>query len=148
VVGPAPVGGGAFAARAVVVSDDLRALEATDLDLVVPGSGERPEARVHAGAASIRGLAPLGRASNLGAGARAILLAITATALAALAGGLSLARAVRSRAAALALGAVGPAAALLVFSALERAPSSPLAYASVPVAGLAALFLAGAIARR
>ncbi len=148
VVGEAPVGTGAFAATAIVVADDLRALQATDLEILVPAAPDRPEARVHAAVASIHGLAPLGRASNLAAGTRAALLAASATALAALAGGLVLAAGIRGRVAAFALGAAGPAAALLVFSALERAPSPGVAYLAVPAAGLAALLGAGALARR
>jgi hypothetical protein len=148
VVGQAPLGTGAFAATAIVVSDDLRALRATDLDLLVPRSPERPEARIHAAEASIRGLSPIGPASNLAAPARALLLSMSAMALAAVAGGLALAAGIRSRPAAFALGAAGPAAALLVFSALERAPSPAIAYLAVPAAGLAALLAAGALARR
>ena len=148
VVGAAPVGSGAFAASALVVSDDLRALEATDLEILLPPGEDRPEARVRAGAASIRGLTPIGRASNLTVAARAFLVAASATALAALAGAVALGASIRSRPAAFALGAVGPAAALLVFSALERGPSPPAAYLAVPAAGLAALLGAGAVARR
>jgi hypothetical protein len=148
VVGPAPVGGGAFAASGVSLSDDLRALEATDLEILVPRSGDRPEAHVRAAVASIRGLPPLGRASNLSSPVRALLLAASATALAALAGGLTLVAAIRSRPAAFALGVVGPGAALLVFSALERGSTPPAAYVAVPAAGLAALLVAGALARR
>ncbi len=144
-VGPAPVGSGAFAASAVTVSDDLRALDATDLEILVPRSGDRPEGRVHAGVASIRGLAPLGQASNLASPVRALLLAASAAALAALAGGLTLVAAIRSRPAAFALGVVGPAAALLVFSSLERAVTPPAAYLAVPAAGLVALLAAAAL---
>jgi hypothetical protein len=149
-----PVGRGALSASSLVVSDDLRALDASDRDLILPAlpsgteGGASPEARVHARAASVRGLLPLAPASNLGPAARAALLAVSTTALSAVAGALALAAALRARAAALALGAAGPAAALLVFSALERAPSPPAAYAAVPIAGLAALLVAYAVARR
>jgi len=148
VIGQAPVGAGAFAATAIVVSDDLRSLDATDLEILVPAVEGRPEARIHAAAASIRGIAPVGRASNLAVVPRALLLAVSATALSAVAGGLALALGIRSRATAFALGAAGPAAALLVFSALERAPSPAAAYLGVPAAGLAALLAAAAFARR
>jgi hypothetical protein len=140
-VGPVPGGGGAFAAAGVTVSDDLRAFQASDLTIVLPAAGGRPGATLRAGEATIRGIAPLGRASNLSVAARALLLSATATALAALSGGLALAMGVRSRPAASALGALGPAASLLVFSALERAPSPPLSYLAVPAAGLVALSL-------
>ena len=142
VVGPAPSGEGAFGARALDVSDDLRALDARDLELLIPRTEAHPEARVLAAVASIRGLSPIGRASNLAPIARAILLASTATALAALAAGIALVRSVRGRAAAFALGALGPVAALLVFSALERGPSPGAAYGAVPAAGLVALVAA------
>jgi len=138
-VGPAPSGEGAFAASAVRVSDDLRAMDATDLEIVARGTDSLPEVRVRAGFAALRGLPPVGRASNLGAGARAALLASASTAFAMAAGTLALAAAIRSRAAALAIGAAGPAAGLLVFSALERGPAPGLAYLAVVGAGLAAI---------
>jgi hypothetical protein len=145
-VGAAPAGrAGAFTATSLGVTDDLRAFEATDFDLLVPASDALPEVRVHARDASLRGLAPIGRASNLRPWLRAILLAASAAMLAAVAGGIALALAVRSRAIALALGAVGPLASLLVFSALERAPSPAVAYAAVPAAGLGALLLAAGV---
>jgi hypothetical protein len=150
-VGAVP-GGAAFSATAITVSDDLRAVEATDLELLLPPRAGEPqvlrgEAHLHAAQAVIRGLTPVGRASNLAVTERAALVAASATALAALAGLIALTAAVRSRAAALALGAVGPAAALLVFSALERGPAPLAAYAAVPAAGLAALLAAGALAK-
>jgi hypothetical protein len=148
VVGPAPVGAGAFAAGGISVSADLRAVEATDLEILVPAAEGRPEARIRSGVASIRGLVPVGRASNLSPMARAFLLGVSATALAAVAGGLALVASVRNRAGAFALGAAGPGAALLVFSALERGPSPLAAYLGVPGAGLAALLAAGRLASR
>jgi hypothetical protein len=142
-VGAPPAGrAGAFTATSLGVADDLRAFEATDFDLLVPASDALPEVRVHARDASLRGLAPVGRASNLRPWLRAAILATSATMLAAVAGGLALAASVKSRATAFAVGAVGPLAALLVFSALERAPSPALAYAAVPAAGVGALLLA------
>jgi len=155
-VGPAPVRpgslagasrGGAFAATSITVADDLASLDATDLDLVLPAAPGAGEARLHAAAASIRGLSPIGRASNLSVAARVIVLASSAALLAAAAAALALLRGVGGRLAALAIGASGPAAALLVFSALERAPSSPIAYASVPLAGFAAVAAAALLAR-
>ena len=147
VVGGAPGGRGAFAGTAIEVPDDLRAFTIAELELVLPRTSDTPEAHVHAGVARIRGLPPPGRASNLGPLARAILLAGTAIALAAAAGAVALAGSIRGRAAALALGASGPAAALLVFSALERQPARPEAYFAVPAAGLASLVVGGVWAR-
>jgi hypothetical protein len=151
VVGGVGAGHAALAGTGLEVPDDLRALEIVDLELVLPRTDGAPEARVHAATARIQGLEPPGRASNLAPVARAILLAGSASLLAAAAGAVVLAASIRSRAAALALGASGPAAALLVFSALERAPSRPGAYLAVPAAGLAALLMGlagGAWARR
>lgn len=145
-IGPAP-GRGAFAASAITIADDLASLDADDLTIVLspaPGGGE---ARLHAARASIRGLTPIGRASNLSVGARVLVLAFSAAALAAFAAALALRGALQGRVAAAALGAAGPAAALLVFSTLERAPSSPLVYAAAPAAGFAAMALAAALAR-
>jgi hypothetical protein len=154
-VGPAPIGSGLIAARSVSVSDDLRSLTAGDLEVLVPRAGEPitmdtaiPEIRVHAGTASIRGLAPIGRASNLSPAARALLIAVSASALAAAAGWTALAASVKSRATAFAVGVAGPAVALLVFSALERAPSPPRAYAAVPLAGMVAILGPAFVAAR
>ena len=157
-VGPAPVRpagldaaarDGVFAATAITVSDDLASLEVRDFVLVLPGAVSGSEARLRVGSASIRGLTPLARASNLSAAARALLLSVSAVALAALAAALTLHRAVAARVGAAAIGASGPLAALLVFSALERSPSSyPASYLAVPAAGLAAIAAAAVLARR
>ncbi|MFT3774766.1 MAG: hypothetical protein QM820_56170 [Minicystis sp.] len=153
-VGPAPVRpgsldatgpGGAFAAAAITVSDDLGALTASDLELVLPATATTGEARVRAGAASIRGLSPIGRASNLPVVGRVIVLAFSAAALAAVAALVTLRRAIQGRVAASVIGASGPAAALLVFSSLERVPSASVLYAAVPAAGLAAIAAAAVI---
>jgi hypothetical protein len=145
-VGPLPPAG-AFAAASITLADDLAALAARDLDLVLPAAADRGAAHLHAASASIRGLAPLGRPSNLTPAARVLVLAFTAPLLAAVAA-LLLLRAAQGRVAAAVVGASGPAASLLAFSALERGPTAPFAYLAVPVAGLAALTLAAALARR
>lgn len=59
--------------------------------------------------------------------------------MAALAAASTLRGAIKSRVRALALGTAGPAAALLTFSSLERAPISPLVYAATPLAGILAM---------
>jgi hypothetical protein len=149
-VGPPPVRaarGGALAATSITVADDLASLAATDLDLVLPAAQGLGEARLHAAEASIRGLSPIGRASNLSVAARVIVLAGAAALLAAAAAVLALLRSIGARLWALAVGASGPAAALLVFSALERGPSPPVAYATVPLAGLAAIGAMALLAR-
>lgn len=142
------VGRAAFAASSVVVSDDLRRLSAENLTLVLPSATPEGAARVHVKEASIRGLSPLGRASNLSVPARVVALAGSAAALSVVAAALTLLASLRSRVAALALGASGPAASLLVFSALEREPSHAAGYVAVPAAGLAALAAAALAVRR
>jgi hypothetical protein len=57
--------------------------------------------------------------------------------------------AIQSRVRALALGTAGPAAALLAFGSLERAPTTPLVYAAAPLAGIVVMTaLAAMFARR
>jgi hypothetical protein len=139
---------GVFAARELSISDDLGSLEARDLVLVLPGAAGGAEARIQVGSASIRGLSPIARASNLSPAARALLLSLSAAALASLAAGLVLRGAVHGRVAGAAIGASGPLAALLVLSTLERTPSHLSSYLAVPAAGLAAIAVAAALARR
>jgi hypothetical protein len=148
----------AFAARSLSVSDDLRSIDAADLELVFPprpsaapeaASASRPPlstagaARLRVAKATIHGLAPIGRASNLSVASRALLLGAAAIGLSAAAAARVLAFAIRSRARALAIGAAGPAAALMAFSSLERGPAPAIAYAALPLAGLAALTAVG-----
>jgi hypothetical protein len=104
--------------------------------------------RLHATEAAIHGLSPIGRASNLSVAGRALLLGGSAIAMSAVAAALVLRGAARGRARSLALGAAGPAAALMAFSSLERSPASAMSYASVPVAGLAAMIAVGWLVRR
>jgi hypothetical protein len=146
-VPPAGLGapGGAFAAATITVSDDLASLQATELLLVLPGAAGAGEARLHAASASIRGLAPAGRASNLSVAARVLVLSLSAAALAAAAAAAVLLGAIGGRFSAAALGVAGPAAALLVFSTLERGPATAGLYAAVPAAGLAAIAMGAAL---
>jgi hypothetical protein len=121
-------------------SDDLRSLRAKDALLVV--EGEEGRASLGADAATIRGVVPLGRASNLGAATRAIVLAPTSLLLA-IATALAIVRArIASRARAVAIGVATSIGALLAFSSLERAPMPFFAYVAVPLAGAVLLGLA------
>jgi hypothetical protein len=140
-----------FAATELVVSDDLRSLVARGLVLAVPdsGSGSRDGPRLHVSEATIHGLTPIGRASNLGAASRALLLGASSVIMAAFAAAAALRGALASRVRALALGTAGPAAALLVFGSLERSATKPLFYAAAPLAGIVAMAaLAAVFARR
>ncbi|HLM74335.1 MAG TPA: hypothetical protein VK459_16630 [Polyangiaceae bacterium] len=144
ILGPAPFGAVhavVLSASAIDLSDDLRAIRLLDATLSMPPSAPSPlaSARLRASEVAITGLAPLGRASNIGVLARALLLSVSAASIAALAAGIVLTRNIRSRPRALAVGLAGPAAALMVFSSLERAPAPPFAYVTVPIAGLFAL---------
>ena len=114
------------------------------LDLVVPTD---PSTRLRVGDATIHGLAPLGRASNLGVLARTALMGLSALLMASAAAWAVLAWSLRSRLVGAAVGAAGPVAALLVFSALERAPTRASAYLVIPAVGLAAVMLAARLAR-
>lgn len=138
-----------MAASSITLSDDLRSIHANELGVAIPASGpDEAGVTIRAEHASIRGLVPLGRASNVSALARAAILASTSAILAALAALAAIAQGVRGRPSALAIGIVGPCASLLVFSTLEQSPSPPQGYAWVPLAGVLALGLcAAAIAR-
>ena len=140
-----------FSATELVVSDDLRGLVARGLTLALPdsGSGPRDGPRIHVTEAAIHGLKPIGRASNLGVVGRALLLGASSVVMAAFAAATMLRGAIQSRVRALALGTAGPAAALLTFSSLERAPTPPFFYAAAPLAGITAMaVLAVVFARR
>jgi hypothetical protein len=133
-----------FSATALTISDDLRGLEARGLELSLPGGGPR----LRASEATIHGLAPIARASNLGVVTRALLLGASAVAMAAFVSMTILRGAIQSRVRALALGTVGPAAMLLTFSSLERTTNAAVLYAAAPLAGLLAIAaLASALTR-
>jgi hypothetical protein len=141
VASPGGAGAPVFSATELIVSDDLRGLTARGLTLALPDSGpdRRDGPRIFVAEAIIHGVTPIGRASNLGVAARALLLAASSVLMAAFAAAATLRAAIQSRVRALAIGAAGPAAALLVFSSLERAPTTPLFYAAAPLVGLAAM---------
>jgi hypothetical protein len=126
----------ALAARELRPSEDLRTLRAVDALLVLQGDNQR--ATLAADDATIRGLVPLGHASNLSPPARAALLSLTSLALGLAATFAVVAARVASRARAIAVGTAIAVASLAVFSTLERGPVPLFAYALVPIAGLAA----------
>ncbi len=136
IAGTLPGGGGAFSAANLDVSDDLRSLRFSDMGLLL---GESGDLKVRVREASVQGLSPWGRASNLRPPVRALLLSSTGTALALLAALYVLTRSLSHRLTSLALGGVGPLAALLVLSRLEQGDHGPWVYLWVPAAGLLAL---------
>lgn len=135
VVTELPGGGGVLSAASLAPSDDLRAIDASDLYALVGSDGAL---RLHVREARVRGLSPWTRASNLAPALRAGLLALTAGIGALLAAWIVVRTSVASRTRSLVLGASGPVAALAVLSSLERAPTPPLAYVAVPAACVAA----------
>jgi hypothetical protein len=142
--GTLPGGGGAFTAADLAISDDLRSLHFGDMRLLL---GESGNIRLNVREAEVVGLSPWGRASNLRPALRALLLSTTGIGLALLASLYVLARSISHRLKSLLLGAVGPAAALLSLSRLEQSEHGSLAYACVPLAGVAALVVAALIMR-
>jgi hypothetical protein len=148
-VGAAPLGRGAvLAAQAIEPSPDLRAVVLRDVALVVPGDADRGALEVRVNEASIQGLVPLGRASNLRALVRASLVGSLGGVMGIVAALLVIAGAIGGRAQALCVGLAGPLAALLVLSALEREANATVAYAAVPAAGLFAALAVAFAARR
>jgi hypothetical protein len=137
IVGSLPGGSrGTFTALDLRVSDDLRAVELTDMKIMF---GEAMPVHVHAKSAGVTGLSPWGRASNLRPSVRAVLLSVTGAGLALFVALVVLRGGHSSRVVALAMGGAGPAAALMVFSALERRPTGPWAYWAVPAAAVIAV---------
>jgi glycerol-3-phosphate acyltransferase PlsY len=82
----------------------------------------------------MRGMAPWAQASTLPPAWRALLLALTAWSAALLVAYVVLRSAVRTRIAAIVLGAAGPVAALGLLRLLERADARPSLFALLPVA--------------
>ena len=116
-VGAVPGGGGTFSSSALWISDDLTDLRLSDMHLLLGSSGT---VRVHAEHTSNGGVSPLGRPSNLRPWARAGLLSMTGALLALLGAAVVLRSRWTSRALAVGVGGIGPAASLLMLSALER----------------------------
>ncbi len=142
--GALPGGAGTFTAADLAISDDLRSLHFSDMRMLL---GKAGNIRLRVEQAQVTGLSPWGRASNLRPGLRALLLSSTGAALALLASWFVLARSVSHRLLSLLVGGVGPVAALLVMSRLEQRDHGAWAYLWVPMAGMAGLLTAAAVAR-
>jgi hypothetical protein len=141
--GQLPTGGGSFSAGDLSISDDLRSLDFSDLRLLL---GDKGAVSVRAEHASVRGLSPWGRGSNLAPLQRALLLSSTGASLALLAAGIVLARSIAHPLFALLIGGAGPIAALVVMSRLEQGDHPPWTYLAVPAAGLLGLLVAAVVA--
>jgi hypothetical protein len=152
---PAAMRGAVLTASDARIAGDFRAIELDDARLLVsyaatgrpaagtssPDDGRPAEntVAVHVTSFSMRGMAPWARASTLPAALRALLLAVTAWSVAWLAVHAVLRLRVRTRAAAILLGAVGPVTALGLLRLLERADARPSLYAALPLAACAVL---------
>lgn len=141
---PRLVGRGPGAMRAAVltasdarIAGDFRALELDDARLLLTAEAPQPTVAIRVASLSMRGMAPWAQASTLPAWMRALVLALTAWAVATLCVLFVLRRAVRTRLAALALGASGPCTALGLLRLLERADMRPVAFVVVPLAACA-----------
>jgi hypothetical protein len=148
-VGRAAAGGGAMRGAVLTASDariagDFRGLELDDARLLLAGT--TPVA-VHVATLSLRGMSPWAQASTLPPAGRALLLATTAWSAALLAACLVLRGAVRSRVAAILLGAAGPVAALGLLRLLERADARPWLFGLLVLAPFAASGVTAALVR-
>lgn len=113
------------------IAGDFRAVELNDARISVAGT---PPAALRASSLVIRGLAPWAQASSISPLARAVVLALSGIAAAALSAYAVLVWPPAARLGALFLGAVGPLAALGWLRLLDRAGASPWTFAVVPVA--------------
>jgi hypothetical protein len=140
---PGPMRGAVLTASDARIAGDFRAVELDDARVLLAGDGP---VTVQVASLSIRGMAPWARASTLPAALRALLIALTAWSVASLLAYSVLLGRVRTRSAAIVLGAVGPLAALGLLRLLERADARPAFYAALPLAACGAFGLAASAA--
>lgn len=128
-----------FAASTLIPADDLASIVARDVQVLLPTA---TPTTLHLGEVRIVGLVPFTAPSSVPPALRAMAIVLSALASAAL----STASALRSeggaRAVAWGVAIVGPAAALAVLRACERAAISDLRLLSVPVAAAVATLFA------
>jgi hypothetical protein len=153
-VGTAPGGlaGAVLTARDARIAGDFRAIDLDGAQVLLeprqPGAGGSATVNVRVEMLSLHGMAPWASASSLPAWLRALLLALTAWSVSSLAAYGVLRRATRSRLGAVAVGAVGPLAALGLIRLLERADARPSSFVLVPAAAaLACLALTALLSR-
>ena len=137
---------GVLTARDARISGDFRAIELDDARVALPG---HPPFAIHAAVVTMHGMAPWAHASTLAPILRALLFALSAWSTSSIAAYGVLRRAVRGRAGAIVLGAVGPLTALGLVRTLERSGAPTGAFWIVPpLAAGAAAALAWLFARR
>ena len=135
--GPGAMHGAFLTASSARIAGDFRAIELDDANLLLTAEPPQPSVTIRVASLTMRGMAPWAQASTLSAWLRALLLASTAWAVATLCVLIVLLRVVRTRIAALVLGASGPCAALGLLRLLERADARPLAFLVLPLAACA-----------
>lgn len=141
--GRAPVGGAVYSASNLHVAGDMRRVDLDDARVLVG------DAKLSVTHLTLKGLSPFAQSSALPPLLRAILVVLSALGGAAVATRASLRRRVRSAFGAVALGAVGPLAALGVLRLLDRADVGVSRYALVPLAATAvALVVAWLLGRK
>ena len=138
VAGPVPRANGRlwWAARQVVLSNDLTGLTLERLELFSLPKGKVPPVRVRVGRARFSGMAAWGRPAGLSAQLRAFVVALTALVLAGSVGMALLLGGVRSRVFAACIGSVAAAVPLWL---LHRVDTDRYAIWFVPLAGLGPL---------
>ncbi len=140
-VGSAPGGlaGAIVTARDARIAGDFREIDLTGAQVLLAAKALGGTAvNVRAETMSLHGLAPWASASTLPPWLRAVVLSLSAWAVASLAAFGVLRRATRNRLGAVVLGAAGPLAALGLIRLLERADVRPAAFAAVPLVASAA----------
>ncbi len=161
-VGSAPGGlaGAVLTARDARIAGDFRAIDLDGAQVLLeprqPGAGAggtgsgsgNATVNAHVETLSLHGMAPWASASSLPAWLRALLLSLTAWSVSSLAAFGVLRRATRSRLGAVAVGAVGPLAALGLIRLLERADARPSSFVLVPVAAALACVAVTALLSR
>lgn len=144
--GPGAMSAVSFTAERAHVAGDMRRIDLDEATLMLGREAESPRARL--GVFTLKGLSPWASASTLTPWARAAITSSSAALAALIAAYACLRRFARPPLAALALGAVGPLAALGATRALERIDAPARSFLLVPVAAtLAALALAAVLSR-
>ena len=135
--GRAPVGGAVYTASNLRVAGDMRRVDLEDAQVLVG------DAKLSAGTLTLKGLSPFAQSSALPPFLRALLVVLSALGAAFVATRASLRRRLGTAFESVAVGAVGPLAALGVLRLLDRADVAVSRYALVPVAATLAALAVG-----
>jgi hypothetical protein len=139
IVGPLPGAAiGMFSAAGLSVSDDLHRVTAVDMRVLL---GQAGTIRLSADRATLRNVAPFGRASTLRPARRSALLSVTGALLALLSAWAVVRSGRASLLFALSIGAAGPVAALCTLTFLEQRSAVALAYLAIPAVAVGTALL-------